>query len=76
MSNQDSINLEDFAFVFESKRKPYKTRVVGCEEAGGFTASKKWHHTATINPEIWIEYLLNNPLQQDRQIEGLKYKPK
>ena len=68
-------NLAATVFVFESTRKPYTTHVVYLDQASCYTDNPKWKHTATLDPAIWIEHLMNNPQQRQEQIEGICVRP-
>lgn len=64
-------DLSHTVFVYERKRKPYKSVVVYSDKAERYAKDKNWIHTATINPAAWIEYLLNHPKERLQQIEEL-----
>ena len=68
-------NLAATVFVFESIRKPYKTHVVYLDQASYYVDNPKWKHTATLDPALWIEHLVNNPKKRNEQIEYICYKP-
>ena len=34
-----------------------------------------WKHTATLEPAVWIEHLMNNPAERAKQIESLCHRP-
>ena len=67
-------NLDAMAFVYEHKRTHESVCVHGAD-AGHYAGHKNWHHTATINPAAWIEYLLNHPKERKEWIEELCWKP-
>ena len=68
-------NLAATVFVFESTRKPYQTHVVYLDQASCYVDRPGWKHTATLEPAVWIEHLMNNPAEREKQIESLCYRP-
>lgn len=68
-------NLAATVFIFESTRKPYQTHVVYLDQASNYVDHAGWKHTATLDPAAWIEHLMNNPAERDKQIEGICYRP-
>lgn len=68
-------NLTATVFVFESTRKPFTTHVVYLDQASCYVDNPKWKHTATLEPAVWIEHLMNNPSEREKQIESLCYRP-
>ena len=68
-------NLAATVFVFESTRKPYQTHVVYLDQASCYVDHPGWKHTATLEPAVWIEHLMNNPAEREKQIESLCYRP-
>lgn len=63
--------LDATVFVYQSKRKPYKTKCVYIDDAPGYERNPGWKHTATLHPAKWIEHLMNNPKDRAEIIEGL-----
>lgn len=68
-------NLAATVFVFESTRKPYQTHVVYLDQASCYVDHQGWKHTATLEPAVWIEHLMNNPAEREKQIESLCFRP-
>lgn len=68
-------NLAATVFVFESTRKPYQTHVVYLDQASCYVDHAGWKHTATLDPAVWIEHLMNNPAERQKQIESICYRP-
>ena len=68
-------NLAATVFVFESTRKPYQTHVVYLDQASCYVDHPGWKHTATLEPAVWIEHLMNNPAEREKQIESICYRP-
>lgn len=68
-------NLAATVFVFESTRNPYQTHVVYLDQASCYVDHPGWKHTATLEPAVWIEHLMNNPAEREKQIESLCYRP-
>lgn len=68
-------NLAETVFVFESTRKPYQTHVVYLDQASCYVDHPGWKHTATLEPSVWIEHLMNNPAERAKQIESLCHRP-
>jgi hypothetical protein len=58
-------------FVFERKKRPHTTHAVYLDQASLYTDHPEWHHTATLDPAAWIEYLMNHPKERQQLIEGL-----
>ena len=65
-------NLTATVFVYQQRRKPYRTRCVYLNDAHGLDRDKAWQHTATLNPAVWIEYLLNHPGEREKLIEEMQ----
>ena len=60
------------SFVYVQRRAPYTAVCVDADEAKAFYAkNRRWKHTAAIDPNTWIAYLLNNPQDRSQQIENL-----
>jgi len=68
-------NLAATVFVFESTRKPYQTHVVYLDQASCYVDHPGWKHTATLEPAVWIEHLMNNPAEREKHIESICYRP-
>ena len=68
-------NLAATVFVFEGTRKPHETHVVYLDQASCYVDHPGWKHTATLEPAVWIEHLMNNPADREKQIESLRYRP-
>ena len=62
------MNLRAIVFVYQQTRRPHKSRCVHISQP---SPGPGWRHTATIDPALWLEYLLNNPRERERHIETL-----
>jgi len=67
------MNFDAIVYVFQQRRKPYKTRCVYYAEAKDLEKDKRYRHTATLNPAQWIEHFMNNPKDRATQIEVISY---
>lgn len=57
--------------VFRQKVKPWDIRCVYVDQAREFDADPDWRHLATLEPAIWIEFLLNSQERRDAHIDGV-----
>ena len=64
--------LEAMRFVYQQALPPYKCVVVDADKArDSYDKNKRWRHTATIDPALWIAHLLNHPSDRATQVESL-----
>lgn len=66
------MNLEAVIFVYRLRRKPYTVKCCYLPEAHTMQADKRWRHTLTLDPALWIAHLVNHPLRRKHQIEELE----
>lgn len=57
--------------VYQSVRKPYKSKCVYLDDCVEGLDKKKWRFVASIEPAQWIEYLLNVSGERNKHVEGL-----
>lgn len=64
-------NLAATVFIFQSTRKPFTTHAVYLDQASDYVGHPGWRHTATLEPALWIEHLLNHPGDREEHIERI-----
>jgi hypothetical protein len=64
------MNKPTAILVYQSRRWPYKS-ICRTEAECADELNPIWKHVATIDAATWIEYLLNNPAEREKHIEGI-----
>lgn len=57
--------------VFRRQVKPWEIRCVYADQVRELDADREWQHLATLEPALWIEFLLNSQERRDAHIDGV-----